>query len=527
MLGRMMSRVILLAEITSILECGNFDQLIGGVEDEHLECKGGHYQLQQDTGKMELAKDVSALANANGGIILIGVTTERDQTRQEDIIRHCGCFAENSISFRQCEDVISEWVLPSVPGLKFKWHPSATNPSDGIASIFIPSEACHEKPFLVGKVVVDTGKIVGSYIGYFERKRDRVPPMKSAELRERLKDGLRFAELNTRLMNVEEMVGTIVARDQPPPHQTGLIKMSPALLPEVIVRRVQRAREEVGFASRPTFSLVAWPDVPIDFPSLFESREDPVVQTLEHPPELRNGGFGLLRGRPSVIVEGKLRRCIAPGYRLLEVWRDGPVLSVSEGNGDHLCWGMNSTDETGLQINNLALTETVYLFCDWALDIYKSAKGKPTQLNFRMMFSDMAPGGRPFRLNSAPAGTFEFRYFDGGRPAPDPAGQHFEITTDFTSAEPGVIAYQLLFDLYTWFGFESSQVPYVNRNKLPARIDPDLIILRASLVMIQTGPPLSSEGLFLRGECNPLYASRNLTASSQTDLELVLFGKQL
>jgi hypothetical protein len=477
-----MPKVILLADIISILESGDFDQLIGGMENDYLECKGEPYKLEQEIGKMELAKDISALANADGGVILIGVTTEKDLALA-DVIRRCGCFAEGFIDFNKYENIISDWVVPSIPGLRLKWHPSSVNPKEGVVSILVPQTACQERPYIVGRIIDDTGKVSGSYVGFFERKRDRVPPIRPSELRERLKDGLRFAELNTRLMNVEEMVGKTAARDlnQPPSYPTKDFTLVPVLPVETILGRIQRTREEVGFGSRATFSLVAWSEKPINFPGLFESRDDPVVQYLEHPPQLRTDGFGLLRGRPSTIVEGKLRRCLAPGFRLLEIWRDGPLISMVEGDGGHLCWGVDSTEDVGLKINNLALTETVYLFCDWALNVYKFATPNPTQLNLRMIFSDMAPTGKPFSLNPHPAGTWGFRFYDNSKRAPEPTGKHFETQVDFADAEPGAIAYKLLVDLYTWFGFEANQVPYANRERQPTQIDPAIIISAATL----------------------------------------------
>ncbi|NOT96228.1 MAG: ATP-binding protein, partial [Nitrospira sp.] len=64
-----------LEDVQQILESGEFDSLIGTQEDDHLECKGEPYQLDINHAKLEFAKDVSALANAKGGIILIGVRT--------------------------------------------------------------------------------------------------------------------------------------------------------------------------------------------------------------------------------------------------------------------------------------------------------------------------------------------------------------------------------------------------------------------------------------------------------------------
>jgi hypothetical protein len=158
--------------------------------------------------------------------------------------------------------------------------------------------------------------------------------MKPAELRARLKDGLRFSELDARLGNIEEMVGRVVAGQAP--------QQPPPLSEEAVFRRVQRARRDVGYEGKPTFSLASWPLQPADFPNLFESREATVVRLLESPKRLRNGGFDLSTRRLSTIIEAQLRRCMIPGVKILEVWRDGFLAFVVPGDDSHLSWGMRS-----------------------------------------------------------------------------------------------------------------------------------------------------------------------------------------
>jgi hypothetical protein len=48
------------------LERGSFDECIGVVEDHQLECKKEPYQIRRDNQRQEFAKDVTALANAEG-----------------------------------------------------------------------------------------------------------------------------------------------------------------------------------------------------------------------------------------------------------------------------------------------------------------------------------------------------------------------------------------------------------------------------------------------------------------------------
>lgn len=47
-----------------ILQRGDFAVLVGSPESEWLECKREPYQRSDERSKLELSKDVSALANA-------------------------------------------------------------------------------------------------------------------------------------------------------------------------------------------------------------------------------------------------------------------------------------------------------------------------------------------------------------------------------------------------------------------------------------------------------------------------------
>jgi hypothetical protein len=62
--------------IKTILDTRQFAALIGLDEDTWLEAKGRNpYDFATPMGRYELAKDVTAFANAEGGILLVGLTT--------------------------------------------------------------------------------------------------------------------------------------------------------------------------------------------------------------------------------------------------------------------------------------------------------------------------------------------------------------------------------------------------------------------------------------------------------------------
>lgn len=65
-----------LEDIRSLVETGEFQQLVGEFEGQHLDAKAQPYLFASgnDT-KREFAKDVAAFANASGGCIIVGAET--------------------------------------------------------------------------------------------------------------------------------------------------------------------------------------------------------------------------------------------------------------------------------------------------------------------------------------------------------------------------------------------------------------------------------------------------------------------
>ena len=62
----------------AVLASGAFSEFIGRKEDLHFEAKDAKpHDLGLPSGRFELAKDVSAFANADGGYLVVGLEHER------------------------------------------------------------------------------------------------------------------------------------------------------------------------------------------------------------------------------------------------------------------------------------------------------------------------------------------------------------------------------------------------------------------------------------------------------------------
>jgi len=110
--GADMAKLLSPEEVTTILQSGDFNALLRAMEDHQLECKNSPYRLDEESEKFELAKDVSAMANVSGGVVLIGVRTRKDATLSADVVCSVSPFEESQTNIKQYLDVLREWCYP-------------------------------------------------------------------------------------------------------------------------------------------------------------------------------------------------------------------------------------------------------------------------------------------------------------------------------------------------------------------------------------------------------------------------------
>src|SRR5208282_6356866 len=105
-----MTKSLSTASILEILKNGNLAEIEGTIEDSQIEFKDSPYQLTNDLMKCELAKDVSALANVDGGLILIGFRTEKDQDPSVEYADRCRPFDPSLFDSDQYRKVLESWI---------------------------------------------------------------------------------------------------------------------------------------------------------------------------------------------------------------------------------------------------------------------------------------------------------------------------------------------------------------------------------------------------------------------------------
>ena len=187
-----MPKTITLDEARRILASRDYEAFVDAVETGHLEFKGEPYRLDQELQKQELAKDVSALANAGGGAILIGFKTTKDPAVLGDFVTAVRPIPANQFDAEQYRGVIREWIYPS-PAVTIEWLPA---PSDkGVVFIEVAAGDPEYVPHLIKRTVSDDGKRSEVVFGYVERRQGSVPPSSVQQIHALLRSGMRMREI--------------------------------------------------------------------------------------------------------------------------------------------------------------------------------------------------------------------------------------------------------------------------------------------------------------------------------------------
>lgn len=454
-----------LDSIQSVLQSGKLDQLIGLPENEWLEAKSCPYDLEQEYSAYELVKDVTSLANADGGLIIIGVRTEKDELSAEDSIKEIRPLARDLVNIEQYCATISGRTYPPMKDVKIEWMPGEGTQEKGVIVITVAASG-ESYPVLVTKVVDDTWT-PKTLFGYYERRRSHNLHLSIHELHARIKDGFKFELLNERLKSIEETVNRLqklLENREPYPS----IAIPPGPSGAEIKRRIEGLLRDVELEGKPSMALAAAPATSVTIPSLTVSQSE-TVEVLTDPPTVRRSGFDLGRYQSAPLLDnGERRRAIMADYKALEIWHDGAFLFVATAGDEFLSWSRSRQASEPFVINTLVLAESCYLFCITYQKLTALMDPTPEYFEYRLEVRRMeAPGNPPIiraeKMLNNPL------YSSPPIPAPY-GGEIFNLSAPADQL-PEITAFQLLRQFYLWFGIEEDRIPYTIEDAGTRKVD--------------------------------------------------------
>lgn len=134
------------ATIRAKLTAGDAPGLLGVLESASVDFKSEPYILTSNRQKQELAKDLSALVNAGGGMVVFGFKTAKATGKATDVVVEERAFPLAMCDEDQRRKVAGDWVYPPIAGLVFENFP--TTGGKGYLSITVPNQPTSARPFL-------------------------------------------------------------------------------------------------------------------------------------------------------------------------------------------------------------------------------------------------------------------------------------------------------------------------------------------------------------------------------------------
>ena len=151
--------------VKKLLDSGDFDQFVGKIEGDYFEAKQQRpYKIDSSdsnerfSARVELSGDIASVANAKGGYVVCGLTTEKETDLQTDIVKKINLFDKASFYTQEIiQEVVNTHIVPELK-IVTTWYPSKTGKTKGLGAIYIPRQVESKKHFLVTAVEVNGAK---------------------------------------------------------------------------------------------------------------------------------------------------------------------------------------------------------------------------------------------------------------------------------------------------------------------------------------------------------------------------------
>lgn len=330
-------------ELFLALERGDFDAVLGSGETEAIEFKEAPYRLQEPRQKWELAKDVAALANQRGGVLVFGYRTERVQNQLLDTVAEHRPVPKNLVTWDSYRQTLNAWVRPSLDGVAGRWFPADEGMDHGVFTVTIPPQPEHSRFFIVCQMLDENGSFSGA-VGVPVRRGDAVEWLGPDSIQALLREALWW-------------------RQRGPAVSAVLAQEVAESVRERISQRLTSVESAAGWQEIPFFALHAIPEPRGNRPDDFYAPGG-VKERIAAPNVLRPNGFHIQTyAQVTVPEDGSLRS--ATDRRVLCLSPDGFFTAAARGDEEFLGWYFNQRrpPDDPIAVNPRVLAEYILEFC--------------------------------------------------------------------------------------------------------------------------------------------------------------------
>lgn len=430
-------------EVLAALVHGDDASIVGLAESVWFEAKGEPYRLDDAKSKWELAKDVSAMANAEGGVILIAAQTDQAQGVRQETVREVRAVPRSMVDEQRIRDVLRGLLFPSLGnGLRIVDFPRCEEGQVVVAIVIEPS-AARDRPVMI-------------------RTRAEVRVGESVHKPEVWAIATRVGSATEWMAGERVWADLQQAKTGGPPTPAGEAgrEASPeSRLAEERANLVASLElDDVAY-----WSLAAYPLRPVSLEG-FYARDGVkgVLQSMEGSLTIPHG-FGLGYGSTLAPIGSDLA-LLLPGVSGLRVDPDGLVVAIAAGTPEMLGWAESKyalpTPENGAR----PLPVNRYALATWALDFallvrnHLVEQGHENEWTYVSSAERLTSGARPLHL------FLHDNLLRSGDPAAvDSGSRHLRLGD---SAESD--AYELVASFIHWFGRRGTDLDLATDGRITA-----------------------------------------------------------
>jgi hypothetical protein len=381
------TRKIPLDAISKLIESGDETQFVGIEETANFEFKEFSYKTaspgdDKHKAHMELAKDITAISNAGGGLLCIGLKPGQKHSVNVEYVDSVTGVEEADIHMQSWAGVLSDWIVPrfSISYLKCGFM----GKSKKVFWINIPSaKEIGQFPFIIAKdqYSPETGiSIKGRIFGYYTRDGAEDLLLAPDKIRKYISDGLKAeneptntqadtSQLNSEIKALNLKVDSLssqIATISLPQQEADYTNMEKKI--------TEYASTRIG-GSKGYFYIYAIPVNPIKIKDFWRDDEKSISYAIKHTPILRNMGWSLeVADSEHPYTKSDSWEIMNGDRKILLVKRSGEIFTAGAIDG-FLDWSVakeeSTADDSLKLVNAFAFTEYVDLFFKFFVSLRK------------------------------------------------------------------------------------------------------------------------------------------------------------
>lgn len=430
------------SELFEALGQDRYDDIVGSAETTELEFKSAPYLPWDDDRRLEFAKDVSAIANGGGGVLIFGFKTTPDTLNARDVVTEQTPVPTDKVDLNAYRQALAAWTYPPVTGVEMRWW--GVVDGKGYLTLDVPATPDSQQPTLVTKATAD-GLKKAILVGHFVRSGDQVNRTTAPELHAAIRLGRFMGQLGL------SSQGLSVAGPSGPTSE----------------QREQRLTSDLSqgeFTGRPRYYLQAWPNANAEVVGILSRDYDSLRRRMPFPQELRQYGWGMRSGaQPTDIPNGGLR--VVSSRLTLSLERTGLLSLIAAADSTYLAWADERRGRPNGLVGIAVVESTLEFMRFFKNEVMPRCQPPVAQWTVAGGMADLIEGPTATSLHDGPTSRFSLEWHT----ATASAFQFGPITfaADITA---GHAAFRVLREVYAQFGMDEAEIPYVQDGEVSEAI---------------------------------------------------------